>query len=93
MRLFDPNTQLTEDDIKEAKIISNKSLEDKGGNYVSFNFFNEDWVIWGDEISLSANIIDEKNNQAIELYEEIKNKSKVVLSYHLKKDFWIKSFF
>ena len=32
LRLFDPNTQLTEDDIKEAKIISNKSLEDKGGN-------------------------------------------------------------
>ena len=43
-----------------------------------FTFFNEDWVIWGDEISLSANIIDEKNKQAIELYEEIKNKSKVV---------------
>ena len=92
LRLFDPNTQLTEDDIKEAKIISNKSLEDKGGNYVSlFNFFNEDWVIWGDEISLSANIIDE-NNQAIELYEEIKNKSKVVLSLPLKR-FLIKSFF
>ena len=94
LRLFDTNSQLTEDDIKEAKIISNKSLEDKGGNYVSlFNFFNEDWVIWGDEISLSANIIDEKNNQAIELYEEIKNKSKVVLSLPPKKDFWIKSFF
>ena len=94
LRLFDPNTQLTEDDIKEAKIISNKSLEDKGGNYVSlFNFFNEDWVIWGDEISLSANIIDEKNKQAIELYEEIKNKSKVVLSLPPKKRFLDKKLF
>ena len=53
----------------------------------------KDWVIWGDEIGLSANIIGEKHKHAKLIFEEIKNKSKVVISHPPDKKFLKKSSF
>ena len=53
----------------------NEEINEKKSEYVSLlRFMKKDWVIWGDEISLSANIIGEKYKQAKLIFEEIKNK-------------------
>jgi transcription-repair coupling factor (superfamily II helicase) len=87
LRLFDSNSQLTESDIKSVKIISNN---DNGinYNYVSlFTFLKKEWVLWTDEVGLSANIIEEKYIQALKTYDKISNNSKVVLSLPPEKKF------
>ena len=64
LRLFDTNSQLTENNINSAKIVSNDGNDNTHAHYVSlFNFFNKNWVLWTDEVGLSANIIKEKKIQ------------------------------
>ena len=94
LRLFGVNSQLTEDDVKSVNIVSNEEINEKKSEYVSLlRFMKKDWVIWGDEISLSANIIGEKYKQAKLIFEEIKNKSKVVISHPPEKKFLKKTSF
>ena len=94
LRLFDTNSQLTENNINSAKIVSNDGNDNTHAHYVSlFNFFNKNWVLWTDEVSLSANIIKEKHKQASKIYKEITKKSKVVLSLPPEKKFLDKSSF
>ncbi len=94
LRLFGVNSQLTEEDVKSVNIVSNNEINEKKSEYVSLLcFMKKDWVIWGDEIGLSANIIDEKHKQAKLIFEEIKNKSKVVISHPPDKKFLKKSSF
>ena len=86
--MFGVNSQLTEEDVKSVNIVSNEEINEKKSEYVSLlRFMKKDWVVWGDEISLSANIIGEKHKQAKLIFEEIKNKSKVVISHPLIKSF------
>lgn len=88
LRLFDTNSQLTDGDINSAKIVSKDNNDNTKAEYVSlFSFFKEGWVLWTDEFDLSVNIIKEKYNQAVGVYEEIKKRSKVVISLPPNKKF------
>ena len=62
IKVFNIETQLTEKEVLEVKILSNIQKESgNGGVFMSlFEFLNKKWVFWVDEFGLSANIIDKK---------------------------------
>lgn len=81
IKVFNIETQLTEKEVLEVKILSNIQKESgNGGVFMSlFEFLNKKWVFWVDEFGLSANIIDKKYKESAKQYNRIKKSSKVLL--------------
>ena len=80
IKVFNIETQLTEKEVLEVKILSNIQKESgNGGVFMSlFEFLNKKWVFWVDEFGLSANIIDKKYKESAKQYNRIKKSSKVL---------------
>ena len=94
LRLFNVESQLTEDDVSSVNITSNKKHEGASSKHVTLlSFLKENWCVWNDGISLSANIIDKKYKEAEKVYSDIKRKSKVMLSLSPKRIFLSKKSF
>ena len=77
---FDIESQLTKEEVDSVKIISNLQSDEENKDYMSlFGFFDKNWSIWSDAVSLSANIIEEKYLHSVELFKKAKKKSTVFL--------------
>ena len=75
--MFNVESQLTEEDVSSVNITSNKKHEGASSKHVTLlSFLKENWCVWNDGISLSANIIDKKYKEAEKVNSDIKRKSK-----------------
>ena len=60
IKVFDVESQLTKKEVESVVVVSNLQSNEESKEYLSlFGFFNSNWCVWSDGVSLSANIIDE----------------------------------
>ena len=91
---FDSESQLTIKKLTNAKLLSNIQKDKNSKNYISLlDFMSDEWLIWSDDISLSANIIDEKFKESQEFYSKIGKDSKIILPLEPKRLFYSKKSF
>ena len=68
IKLFNIESQLTIEEKKEIKILANIENQAQNVLFVSlFKLLNKNWLLWFENISLSANIIEQKYNEALEI--------------------------
>ena len=94
IKLFNIESQLTIEERKEIKILANIEKQEQNAPFVSlFSLLNKDWLLWFENISLSANIIEKKYNESLEIYSSLKKKSNVLISKAPKDFFCSKNLF
>ena len=70
---FDVDTQLTIKELENIKLLSNIQKDKNNKAFASlFDFMGEEWTFWVDNLSLSANIIDQKFLEALDIFNEMK---------------------
>lgn len=101
IKLFNVVSQLTVEEKQKVKILTNTEKNHLESSFVSlFSILDHRWVFWFENLSLSANIIDDKFKEASLIYSDLQKKSKIIISqkpsvlFLSKKDFIdeIKSF-
>ena len=91
---FDVDTQLTIKELENIKLLSNIQKDKNNKAFASlFDFMGEKWTFWVDNLSLSANIIDQKFLEAVDIFNEMKKKSKIILPHEPKVIFTDKKSF
>ena len=91
---FDSESQLTVKSLEGVKLLSNIQRDKNSKNYVSLlDFISDDWWVWCDDLSLCANIIDDKFDESTKIYSKIGKNSKTVLPLEPKKLFYCKKNF
>ncbi|MFL3022682.1 MAG: hypothetical protein ACJZZG_03745, partial [Cytophagales bacterium] len=66
---FDSESQLTVKSLEGVKLLSNIQRDKNSKNYVSLlDFISDDWWVWCDDLSLCANIIDDKFDESTKIY-------------------------
>ena len=94
IKLFNIESQLTIEERKEIKILANIEKQAQNTPFVSlFSLLNKNWLLWFENISLSANIIEKKYNEALEVYTSLKKTSNVLISKSPKNLFCSKVLF
>ena len=94
LRLFNVESQLTEERIKSVKIINKQHNDDANDKYIPlFGLLNERWNIWNDGTGLSANIISKKFEKANEIFKKTQAKTKSNLNLEPNKIFLNKKTF
>ena len=94
IKLFNIESQLTIEERKEIKILANIEKQAQNTPFVSlFSLLNKNWLLWFENISLSANIIEKKYNEALEIYTSLKKTSNVLISKSPKNLFCSKTLF
>ena len=94
IKLFNIESQLTIEEKKEIKILANIENQAQNVLFVSlFKLLNKNWLLWFENISLSANIIEQKYNEALEIYSSLKKTSGILVSKPPKNLFYSKSLF
>ena len=94
IKFFDIESQLTEKEVENVVVVSNLQSNKENKEYLSlFGFFDSNWCLWFDSISLSANIINEKHLKSIELFKKNQKKSNVLLKLPPEKVFLDKNSF
>ena len=94
LRLFNVESQLTEETIKSVKVINKQHNDDANDNYIPlFGLLNERWNIWNEGIRLSANIIGKKFEKACEIFKKTQAKTKSNLNLEPNKIFLDKKTF
>ena len=81
IKLFNVVSQLTVEEKTKVKILANTEKNQTQSSFVSlFSILNENWVFWFENLSLSANIIEEKFQEASLIYSSLEKKSKIMIS-------------
>ena len=94
LRLFNVESQLTEETIKSVKIINKQHIDDANDKYIPlFGLLNEGWNIWNEGTGLSANIIGKKFEKASEIFKRTQAKTKSNLNLEPNKIFLNKKTF
>ena len=94
IKVFDVESQLTKKEVESVVVVSNLQSNEESKEYLSlFGFFNSNWCVWSDGVSLSANIIDENYLKSIDLFKKNQKKSNVLLKLPPEKIFLDKDSF
>ena len=88
IKIFNVESQLTKREEESVVVVSNLQSNRESGEYLSlFRFFDSNWRVWSDGVSLSANIINEKYLKSVDLFKKNQKKSNVLLKLPPEKVF------
>ena len=94
IKVFDVESQLTKKEVESVVVVSNLQSNEESKEYLSlFGFFDSNWCVWSDGVSLSANIINENYLKSIGLFKKSQKKSNVLLKLPPEKIFLDKDSF
>ncbi len=81
IKLFNVVSQLTIEEKQKVKILANTEKNHLESSFVSlFSILDDSWFFWFENLSLSANIIDNKFKEASLIYSDLQKKSKIIIS-------------
>ena len=94
IKVFDVESQLTKKEVESVVVVSNLQSNEESKEYLSlFGFFDSNWCVWSDGVSLSANIINENYLKSIGLFKKSQKKTNVLLKLPPEKIFLDKDSF